>query len=200
MSSNTNENSWLAANLSNTKCSCKNNVCLRSSDSTYFVDLPQLIISNDLFFSTATLENERERGDLLVCLGLAVEKSAKQELSKMVNCKTSTIKANITVMWPKYFIVGSNTNFNTRIVKDNGVVLNGYFYNVSNTNSSSINVKNFFLLEKKDEAVVKDLVNLSSTYFSPDNLIFNHIVNNLNSMTSAKIYCTRLDLTELILD
>ena len=81
--------------LSSTKCSCKNNVCLRSSDSTYFVDLPQLIISNDLFLSTATLENERERGDLSVCLRLAVEKSAKQELSKMVNCKTSTIKANI---------------------------------------------------------------------------------------------------------
>ena len=149
MSSNTNENSWLAANLSNTKCSCKNNVCLRSSDSTYFVDLPQLIISNDLFLSTATLENEWKWGDLSVCCQLAVEKSAKQELSKMVNCKTSTIKANITVMWPKYFIVGSNANFNTRIVKDNGVVLNGYFYNVSNTNSSSINVKTFFLLEKK---------------------------------------------------
>ena len=95
---------------------------------------------HDLFFSTATLENERERGDLSVGLRLAVEKSAKQELSKMVNCKTSTIKANITVMWPKYFIVGSNANFNTRIVKDNGVVLNGYFYNVSNTNSNSISV------------------------------------------------------------
>ena len=115
MSYKSNAISRLAVSLSETKYSCSNNVCLVVADSTYFVALNDIIISNELFLSTATRENERQRGDLSVCIKLAVDQSAKEQLKELLNCKTS-IKAKITVHWPERLFIGPNANFNSKII------------------------------------------------------------------------------------